>query len=70
MVNGGHDGKDSLVGSKPNSRTVLDLTRGEPAEAALNCIERISGREQLPDLGLRQVERHKPRGYFFFAFWI
>jgi len=39
---------------------VLDLARGQAAEAGLDGFERISRAEQLRNLRFGQVERHRP----------
>ena len=40
------------------ARMVVDLVRSEAAEGSLDGLDRIGQREQAPDVGLGQVERH------------
>ena len=57
-VRRGHVRERALGQSKPAPRGDLDLTRGHPPEARLDRLDRVGGRHERRDVGLRQIQRH------------
>src|SRR5688572_25720940 len=54
----GHEGEDAVPQVDPRPRPVLDHAAGEPDEARLDRVERVTRRQELRDLVLGHVERH------------
>jgi hypothetical protein len=61
-VGGGHHRERAVLEAKPVARLVLDTPGGEAAEARFDRLDRVGGREEPFDVGLREVERH-PFGF-------
>ena len=60
MVDARHDREDAARHLGANTRRVVDHTSREPVEARLDGGHRVGRREQLGDLLLGHVQRHRP----------
>src|SRR4029078_7868350 len=58
-VGRGHDVQDTWVEPEPEPRPELDAACSHPAEATLDRLDRLLGREQLSNLGFTEIEGHR-----------
>ena len=58
-VGGGHHRERSLLEPEPIARPVLDAPRSHSAKARLDRLDRVGRREQVRDVVLGQIERHR-----------
>ena len=60
-VRGGHVGERPFGQSKPPPRGDLDLARSHPAKARLDSLDRVGRGDERSDVGLGEIERHRPQ---------
>ena len=56
-IDGGHDRERTVREAQPPARRVLDRPSGEAQQRRLHRLDRVLGRQERLDVGLREVER-------------